>query len=58
MPAVPSPSADDGAAAQAFAAIVARLDEVVPQLVPVDGPDMAGCSARLLDAVEVAVRSR
>ena len=49
---------DDGAAAQAFAAIVARLDEVVPQLVPVDGPDMAGCSARLLDAVEVAVRSR
>ena len=49
---------DDGAAAQAFVAIVARLDEVVPQLVPVDGPDMAGCSVHLLDAVEVAVRSR
>jgi ATP-binding protein involved in chromosome partitioning len=49
---------DDGAAARAFAAIVTRLDEVVPQLVVVDGPDMAGCSARLLDAVEVAVRGR
>src|SRR5215218_5044920 len=49
---------DNSPAAQAFAAITARLDEVVPQLIPVDGPDMAGCSARLLDAVEVAVRSR
>jgi ATP-binding protein involved in chromosome partitioning len=49
---------DDSPAAQAFAAITARLDEVVPQLIPVDGPDMAGCSAHLLDAVEVAIRAR
>ena len=27
-------------------------------LYAVDGPDMAGCSARLLDAVEVALRAR
>jgi len=50
--------ADETAAAQELAAIVARLDDVVPQQIPVDGPDMAACSARLLDAVEVAVRSR
>ena len=49
---------DEGPAARAFAAIATRLDEVVPQLEPVDGPDMAGCSARILDAVEVAVRTR
>jgi ATP-binding protein involved in chromosome partitioning len=49
---------DDGRAAQAFTDIVTRLDDVVPQLAPVDGPDMAGCSARLLDAVEVALRAR
>src|SRR5262245_1346319 len=45
-------------APQAFAAIVTALDEVVPQLDPVDGPDMTGCSARLLDTVEVALRAR
>jgi ATP-binding protein involved in chromosome partitioning len=49
---------DEGAAAQAFGAIVARLDEVVPQLVPIDAPDMAGCSVHLLDAGEVAVAIR
>jgi ATP-binding protein involved in chromosome partitioning len=49
---------DESPAAQAFAAIVTRLDELVPQLTPVDGPDMAACSARLLDVVEVALRAR
>jgi ATP-binding protein involved in chromosome partitioning len=46
---------DHGAAAEAFAAIAARIDEVVPHADPVEGPDMAGCSARLLKAVEVAL---
>jgi ATP-binding protein involved in chromosome partitioning len=48
--------ADDDIAAMAFGEIVGRLDEVVPHVTPVDGPDMAGCSARLLAAVEVAIR--
>jgi ATP-binding protein involved in chromosome partitioning len=47
---------DDDPAATAFGAIVARLDEVVPHVSPVEGPDMAGCSARMLAAVEVALR--
>ena len=46
---------DAGAAAAAFRGIVQRIDDVVPHAAPVDGPDMAGCSARLLQAVEVAV---
>jgi ATP-binding protein involved in chromosome partitioning len=46
---------DEGPAAQAFQSIVARLDEVVPHVAPVEGPDMSGCSARLLAAVEVAL---
>ena len=47
--------AGKGAAAAAFMAIADRLDEVVPHVAPVEAPDMTGCSARLLDAVEVAV---
>jgi ATP-binding protein involved in chromosome partitioning len=47
--------ADDTLAGQAFRAIAARLDEVVPHAEPVEGPDMAGCSARMLAAVEVAL---
>jgi ATP-binding protein involved in chromosome partitioning len=47
---------DEEPAAVAFGRVVARLDEVVPHARPVDGPDMAGCSARLLAAVEVALR--
>jgi ATP-binding protein involved in chromosome partitioning len=45
----------EGPAAAAFHAIVGRLDEVVPHVAPVAGPDMAGCTAHLLDAVAVAV---
>jgi ATP-binding protein involved in chromosome partitioning len=45
----------DGAAAAAFRAIAARLDEVAPQPGDGEGPDMAGCSARLLQAVETAL---
>ena len=45
----------DGPAATAVRAIAERLDEVVPAAAPVEGPDMAGCSARLLAAVEVAL---
>jgi ATP-binding protein involved in chromosome partitioning len=43
----------DGPAADAFRAIAARIvDEIAP--VSTDGVDMAGCSARLLDAVNAA----
>jgi ATP-binding protein involved in chromosome partitioning len=47
--------AGEGAAAAAFRTIAARLDEVSPQPADGDGTDMAGCSARLLQAVEVAL---
>jgi ATP-binding protein involved in chromosome partitioning len=44
-----------GAAADAFRAIAARIsDEIAPPLAAVD-VDMAGCSARMLDAVQVAL---
>ena len=42
-----------GAAAQEFRAIAQRI---ISETIPV--AEMAGCSARVLDAVEVAVRSR
>jgi ATP-binding protein involved in chromosome partitioning len=46
----------DGPAATALRAIVNRLrDEVVPMVPSTDGIDMAGCSARLLAAVETAL---
>jgi len=44
-----------GSAAAVFADIAGRLGEVVPEAVHIDGPDMAGCSARLLAAVESAL---
>jgi ATP-binding protein involved in chromosome partitioning len=47
--------APDGSAAHRFAEIAARLDVEVPVTTPADGPDMAGCSARMLAAVEVAL---
>ncbi len=44
----------DGRAAEAFRAIAERIDtEIAPPVVG-DEPDMAGCSARLLDAVNAA----
>ena len=46
---------DEGRAASAVRAIAERLDAVVPAAAPVEGPDMAGCSARMLAAVEVAL---
>ncbi|MGI9031079.1 MAG: P-loop NTPase [Ilumatobacteraceae bacterium] len=46
---------DAGPAARAFASIAEALDEVVVPPAAVDGPDMAGCSARMLAAVEVAL---
>jgi ATP-binding protein involved in chromosome partitioning len=45
----------DGPAADAFRAIAAAIDVEVPRADPLAGPDMAGCSARLLQAVEVAL---
>ena len=49
---VPVSIAGDGAAATAFREIAEQLaTEVVP---PATAPDMAGCSARLLDAVNAA----
>ncbi|HEU4841923.1 MAG TPA: hypothetical protein VFT09_10780, partial [Ilumatobacteraceae bacterium] len=45
----------DGEAATAFRAIAAAIDVEVPRADPLAGPDMAGCSARLLQAVEVAL---
>ncbi|MET0324128.1 MAG: P-loop NTPase [Ilumatobacteraceae bacterium] len=47
--------ADAGPAALAFRAIAERLDAEVPHVAAPTGPDMAGCSARLLDAVQAAV---
>jgi ATP-binding protein involved in chromosome partitioning len=45
----------DGRAAQAFRAIARRLvDEIVPPTTPDADVDMAGCSARMLDAVAAA----
>ncbi|MCU0259646.1 MAG: Mrp/NBP35 family ATP-binding protein [Ilumatobacteraceae bacterium] len=45
----------DGAAARALREIAGRLvDELVPAATP-DGPDMAGCSARMLEAVAAAL---
>ena len=46
---------DSGPAATAFRSIADRLAEVAPPSTGVDGVDMAGCSARLLAAVEVAL---
>ena len=52
----PWPSTTEGGAAGAFRAIADRLDLVIPAAAAgPDGPDMAGCSARLLAAVEVAL---
>jgi ATP-binding protein involved in chromosome partitioning len=42
-------------AARAFTAIAERLDEVVPTAPPGETLDMAGCSARMLAAVEAAL---
>jgi len=47
--------APEGSAAHRFAEIAERLNVEVPVTEPVDGPDMAGCSARMLAAVEVAL---
>jgi ATP-binding protein involved in chromosome partitioning len=47
---------EDNPAGRAFHDIVQQLDVVVPHVAPADGPDMAGCSARMLAAVEVALR--
>jgi ATP-binding protein involved in chromosome partitioning len=44
----------DGPAAREFAAIAARLDDVVPPHGAAD-VDMSGCTARLLTAVSVAL---
>ena len=44
----------DGAAAAAFGAIAARLDDEVPGNATGDDVDMAGCSARMLAAVSAA----
>ena len=46
---------DSGPAATAFRSIADRLGEVAPSSTGVDDVDMAGCSARLLAAVEVAL---
>ena len=45
----------DDPAAVAFRQIAVRLGEVAPHVTPVEGPDMAGCTARLLQAVESAL---
>jgi ATP-binding protein involved in chromosome partitioning len=45
----------DDPAALAFHQIAVHLDEVAPHVAPVEGPDMAGCTARLLQAVESAL---
>jgi ATP-binding protein involved in chromosome partitioning len=44
-----------GPAAQAFTAIATRLNVEVPVTTADDAPDMAGCSARMLAAVEAAL---
>jgi ATP-binding protein involved in chromosome partitioning len=44
-----------GAAARAFAAVADALDDVVAPLTEADELDMAGCSARMLAAVDVAL---
>jgi ATP-binding protein involved in chromosome partitioning len=44
----------EGAAAEVFRAIAARIDTEIAPVDTGDGPDMAGCSARLLDAVNAA----
>ena len=47
---------DDGdGAAAAFRSIAARLDAALPVAADPEAPDMAGCSARLLASVEVAL---
>ncbi|MGI9051207.1 MAG: Mrp/NBP35 family ATP-binding protein [Ilumatobacteraceae bacterium] len=51
-------TANAGPAAKAFAAVAAELDRLVPRPASGDelaGADMAGCSARLLAAVETAL---
>ncbi len=49
---------DDGAgAAAAFRSIAERLDAAIPVAADPEAPDMAGCSARLLAAVEVALEA-
>jgi len=51
-------TANAGPAAKAFAAVAAELDRLVPRPASGDelaGVDMAGCSARLLAAVETAL---
>jgi ATP-binding protein involved in chromosome partitioning len=47
--------APPGSAAHRFAEIAGRLNVEVPVTTPTEGPDMAGCSARMLAAVEVAL---
>jgi ATP-binding protein involved in chromosome partitioning len=42
-------------AARVFTSIAERLDDVVPTAPPGESPDMAGCSARMLSAVEAAL---
>jgi ATP-binding protein involved in chromosome partitioning len=44
-----------GPAARSVAAIAERLNVEVPVPAADDGPDMAGCSARMLAAVEAAL---
>jgi ATP-binding protein involved in chromosome partitioning len=44
-----------GSAAQAFTAIAERLNVEVPVATAGEAPDMAGCSARMLAAVEAAL---
>ncbi len=56
VPVALDPSGRGESVAAAFASIADRLDEVVPvDDDGLDGPDMAGCSARLLAAVDVAL---
>jgi ATP-binding protein involved in chromosome partitioning len=50
--------AGDSAAAAAFTAIAGRLDEVAPPVPYHDDAEMAGCSARLLATVEVALGAK
>jgi ATP-binding protein involved in chromosome partitioning len=44
-----------GPAARSFVEIAGRLNVEVPVTAPADGPDMAGCSARMLATVEAAL---
>ncbi|MET0146564.1 MAG: P-loop NTPase [Ilumatobacteraceae bacterium] len=55
LPVALDPSGRGASVAAAFASIADRLDEVVPVQDAPAGPDMSGCSARLVAAVEVAL---